>query len=104
MESEAVRQPVVGRGKAAMRTWYTGFLSAFRTTKLTLSDREVFVGDGWASELGQYEWGLQPAAGGRHRQGQLYADLETPARWTLAIRSRNLEQYDSAFHTNANSN
>jgi len=52
------------RGKAAMRTWYGGFLSAFKTTTLTLSDREVIVGGDWASELGRYEWGLQPAGGG----------------------------------------
>jgi ketosteroid isomerase-like protein len=52
------------RGKAAMRTWYGGFLSAFKTTRLILGDREVALGDGWASELGEYEWELQPAGGG----------------------------------------
>lgn len=52
------------RGKNAMREWYAGFLSQFRTSSLTLSDREVLVGDGWAVELGAYEWGLTPAAGG----------------------------------------
>jgi ketosteroid isomerase-like protein len=51
-------------GKSAMREWYAGFLSAFRTTSLTLADREVFLGDGWAVELGSFEWGLAPVAGG----------------------------------------
>jgi ketosteroid isomerase-like protein len=52
------------RGKAAMRTWYAGFLSQFRTSSLTLTDREVFIGEGWAVEMGAYEWGLAPVAGG----------------------------------------
>ena len=52
------------RGKPAMQTWYRTFLSAFRTTTLILTDREVTVSDSWATELGQYEWGLQPTARG----------------------------------------
>ena len=52
------------RGSNAMRDWYAGFLSQYRTSSLTLSDREVFVDDEWAVELGTYEWGLTPAAGG----------------------------------------
>ena len=52
------------RGKHAMRDWYAAFLSQYSTSSLTLSDREVFVGDRWAVELGSYEWGLTPAAGG----------------------------------------
>lgn len=52
------------RGAAAMREWYSAFLAQFRTVSLTLSDREVFVGDGWAVELGTFEWGLLPADGG----------------------------------------
>ena len=52
------------RGKAAMREWYAAFLSQFRTSSLVLGDREVFVGTGWAVEVGSYEWGLEPAAGG----------------------------------------
>ncbi len=52
------------RGKAAMREWYAAFLSQFRTSSLVLGDREVFVGAGWAVEVGSYEWGLEPAAGG----------------------------------------
>lgn len=52
------------RGKEAMRKWMTAFLSQYRTTSLTLADREVRVADGWAVELGTYEWGLAPAAGG----------------------------------------
>jgi ketosteroid isomerase-like protein len=52
------------RGKAAMQTWYRTFLSEFRTTTLILTNREVTVSDSWATELGHYEWGLQPRAGG----------------------------------------
>jgi ketosteroid isomerase-like protein len=52
------------RDKPAMQTWYRTFLSAFRTTTLILTNREVTVSDGWASELGQYEWGLQSTSGG----------------------------------------
>ncbi|HSE12658.1 MAG TPA: SgcJ/EcaC family oxidoreductase [Rudaea sp.] len=52
------------RGKEAMRKWMTAFLSQYQTTSLTLADREVRVADGWAVELGTYEWGLAPAAGG----------------------------------------
>jgi hypothetical protein len=47
-----------------MREWYAGFLAAFSTTALSLADREVFVGDGWAAELGSFEWGLASVAGG----------------------------------------
>jgi uncharacterized protein (TIGR02246 family) len=52
------------RGKQAMRDWYDAFLCQYRTSSLTLSDREVFVGDRWAVELGSYQWGLTPVAGG----------------------------------------
>jgi uncharacterized protein (TIGR02246 family) len=52
------------RGKNAMRVWYEQFLSNYRTSALTLSDREVLVGDGWAVELGTYEWSLAPVTGG----------------------------------------
>lgn len=52
------------RGRDAVRRWMTGFLAQYRTTSLTLADREVLVGGGWAVELGTFEWGLQPTAGG----------------------------------------
>ena len=52
------------RGKMAVRTWYDAFLSQYRTSSLTLSDQEVFVGTGWAAERGVYEWALVPAKGG----------------------------------------
>jgi ketosteroid isomerase-like protein len=56
-------EPVV-RGKNAMREWYSGFLSQYRTSSLTFSNREVFVGDDWAVEVGTFDWGLAPVAGG----------------------------------------
>lgn len=52
------------RGDKALRTWMTGFLGQYRTTSLTLADREVLVGNGWAVELGTFEWTLEPIAGG----------------------------------------
>jgi len=52
------------RGKDAVGAWYSAFLSQFRTSSLTLSDQEIFLGDKWAVELGTYEWGLTPSAGG----------------------------------------
>ena len=51
-------------GKAAMRAWYAGFLSQYRTSALILTNREVFVGGDWATEVGTYEWSLDSAAGG----------------------------------------
>lgn len=52
------------QGKEAVRGWYLAFLSHYRTSSLNLGSREVFVGDGWATELGTFEWGLAPVAGG----------------------------------------
>lgn len=52
------------RGKEAMRAWYAGFLSQYRTSSLILTGREVLVGDGWAVETGAFEWELRPADGG----------------------------------------
>jgi ketosteroid isomerase-like protein len=52
------------RGKQAMRDWVAGFFAQYRTTSLKLSDRELRVADGWAVELGTYEWELAPVVGG----------------------------------------
>ena len=52
------------RGKAAMRDWYAGFLSEFRTTSLTLLDREAVAAHGWVYQMGQFEWVFEPVAGG----------------------------------------
>lgn len=51
------------RGKAALGDWYRAFLAKYRTTALTLSDKEVFVGQGWAVEFGRFEWTLAPTDG-----------------------------------------
>lgn len=56
-------EPVI-RGKDALREWFAGFLSQYRTTSLTFSDCEVLVGDGWAVELGRYDWDLERVGGG----------------------------------------
>jgi ketosteroid isomerase-like protein len=52
------------RGKEAMRAWYAAFLSQYQTSDLVLSNREVILGAGWATELGAYEWHLTPVTGG----------------------------------------
>jgi uncharacterized protein (TIGR02246 family) len=52
------------RGRDAVRTWMRAFLAQYQTSALTLADRDVMVGSGWAVELGTFEWRLQPAAGG----------------------------------------
>jgi uncharacterized protein (TIGR02246 family) len=56
-------EPAV-RGRDAVRKWITAFLAQYRTSALTLANREVRVGSGWAVELGTFEWTLQPVAGG----------------------------------------
>jgi ketosteroid isomerase-like protein len=54
-------QPV--KGKAALRAWYQAFLAKYRTSSLSLTDKEVFVGNGWAVEFGRFEWALAPTDG-----------------------------------------
>jgi ketosteroid isomerase-like protein len=56
-------EPVL-KGKAAVRAWYEQFLTQLRTSDLTITDREVFIGDEWATELASFEWALVPVAGG----------------------------------------
>lgn len=56
-------EPAV-HGKDGLARWYSGFLSQYKTSSLTLNDREVIVGGDWAVELGSYAWSLTPAAGG----------------------------------------
>ena len=56
-------EPVL-RGKAAVRAWYDRFLIQFRTSGLTITDREVLIGGDWATELAAFEWALMPVAGG----------------------------------------
>jgi ketosteroid isomerase-like protein len=52
------------KGISALRAWYSGFLGQYQTSSLKLNDKEVFVGKGWATEVGSYEWGLKPTKGG----------------------------------------
>jgi len=76
------------RGRDAVRKWMTGFLAQYRTSSLTLADREVLVGSGWAVELGTFEWVLRPAAGGsavvdRGNYMQVWKE-EGDKRWRFA--------------------
>ncbi len=51
------------RGRETLRAWYSNFLSQYHASSLTLGNREVIVGDGWAVEIGTYECDLpQPPA------------------------------------------
>ncbi len=52
------------KGKAAVRAWYDQFLTQLRTSNLTITDREVFIGGEWATELATFEWVLAPVGGG----------------------------------------
>jgi ketosteroid isomerase-like protein len=52
------------RGKAAVRAWYQQFLTQWRTSSLTVTDREVLIGGDWATEVAGFEWTLVPVAGG----------------------------------------
>lgn len=54
--------PVIG--KAALRTWMSGFLGQYHTSALELSEEEVYLAGDWATLVGTYVWGLAPVAGG----------------------------------------
>jgi uncharacterized protein (TIGR02246 family) len=56
-------EPVL-KGKAAVRTWYEGFLTALRTSSLTIANREVLICGEWATELATFEWDMAPVGGG----------------------------------------
>ena len=56
-------EPVL-RGKAAVRSWYEQFLTQMRTSSLTVTNREVLLGEDWATEVAGFEWKLMPVAGG----------------------------------------
>jgi len=55
---------VVLRGKPAVRTWYDAFVKQMHTTSLTTSNREVFIGGDYATEIAQFEWALKSVEGG----------------------------------------
>jgi uncharacterized protein (TIGR02246 family) len=56
-------EPVLN-GKAAVRTWYDAFVKQMHTTSLTVSNRELFVGGDYATEVSQFEWTLKSIEGG----------------------------------------
>ena len=56
-------EPVL-RGKAAVSEWYGKFVGMMRTTGLTVTNREVFIGGDYASEIATFEWGLVSREGG----------------------------------------
>ena len=67
MADDVVLMPpneAVLKGKAAVRAWYDQLLTQFRTSSLTITDREVLIGGEWATELAAFEWTLVPVAGG----------------------------------------
>lgn len=52
------------KGKAAVRAWYSEFVKQMRTQSLTITDRELFIGGAYATEVAGFEWTLVPRAGG----------------------------------------
>jgi ketosteroid isomerase-like protein len=52
------------RGKAAVHAWYEQLLTQMRTSSLTITNREVFIGGDWATEVAAFKWALVPVAGG----------------------------------------
>jgi ketosteroid isomerase-like protein len=67
MADDVVLMPpdeAVPNGKAAVRTWYDQFLTQLRTSGLAITNREVLIGNEWATELAAFEWTLVPVAGG----------------------------------------
>ena len=69
-------EPVL-KGKAAVRHWYDQLLTQLRTSNLAITEREVLIGNEWATELATFEWTLAPVAGGPPvtEPGQLRAGL-----------------------------
>ena len=52
------------KGKAAVRTWYGQFVKQMRTSSLKVTNRELFIGGDYATEVAGFEWTLVPVAGG----------------------------------------
>lgn len=68
MSDDVVLMPpneAVLKGKPAVRAWYDQFLTQWRTAGLTVTGREVFMGDEWATEVAGFEWVLHPVGGGQ---------------------------------------
>lgn len=51
-------------GKPAVRAWYEAFVKQMHTTSLAISNRELFLGGSYATEVSQYEWTLKSVEGG----------------------------------------
>jgi uncharacterized protein (TIGR02246 family) len=80
-------EPVL-KGKAAVRDWYDQLLTQLRTSNLAITEREVLIGDEWATELATFEWTLVPVAGGppvtdRGNYVQIW-HREPDGRWLFA--------------------
>ena len=56
-------EPIL-RGKPAVRAWYEQFLRQMRTKSLDITNRELFVGGDYATEVAEFVWTLVPVAGG----------------------------------------
>jgi ketosteroid isomerase-like protein len=52
------------RGKPAVRAWYGHFVRQMRTKSLDITNRELFVGGDYATEVAEFVWTLLPVAGG----------------------------------------
>lgn len=52
------------RGKPAVRAWYEQFVKQMRTASLDITNRELFIGGDYATEVAQFVWTLVPVGGG----------------------------------------
>ena len=51
-------------GREGVRTWFNGIVAQFKTTDVSVSDRNVIVSGDWGIERGNFTWTLTPVAGG----------------------------------------
>jgi uncharacterized protein (TIGR02246 family) len=52
------------RGKASVRAWYQEFVGQMHTTGLDVTNRELFIGEDYATEVAEFQWTLVSDAGG----------------------------------------
>jgi SnoaL-like domain len=86
------------RGRDAVRKWMTGFLAQYRTSSLTLADREVLIVQRLGRGTGYVPVGASAGCRRfcRRRSRELHAGVERTGRQDLAVRARGLQQFGPA--------
>jgi uncharacterized protein (TIGR02246 family) len=54
----------IRRGKSEVKGWFEGVLKQIKTERVSVTDREVVLADGWAIEKGEFTWTVSPVGGG----------------------------------------